>query len=236
MTLPVVILAGGLATRLGPITKAMPKSLIEVAGEPFIFHQLKYLRTQGIKKIILCVGHLGEMIQQKVGDGKQFKIDISYSFDGSPLLGTGGAIKKAVSMLEDAFFVLYGDSYLPIDFKRVEEHFYSSSKSGLMTIFQNFNQLDRSNVSYADGNLIEYCKDFPSPSMSYIDYGLGILRKKLFTNYSRDQRFDLSEVYHVLSKEGDLEGFVVERRFYEIGSHQGLQETNQFLLKQGNIQ
>ena len=230
MTLPVAILAGGLATRLRPITENIPKSLVEVAGAPFICHQLKYLERQGIKKVTLCLGYLGEMVQSVIGDGQKFNIDITYSFDGNSLLGTGGAIKKALPLLSDTFFVLYGDTFLPIEFSKVEEKFFESPKSSLMTIFENSNQWDKSNVSYIGGNLIKYNKHFPSTNMTYIDYGLGVLSKTAFDVYDADQCFDLSEIYEKLCHKSDLEGYTVAHRFYEIGSHQGLEETAKFLL------
>ena len=230
MTMSVVILAGGLATRLRPITKKVPKSIIEVAGEPFINHQLKYLEQQGIKKVTLCVGYLGEMVRSVVGDGSQFGIDINYSFDGVKLLGTGGAIKKALPYLDETFFVLYGDSFLPISFTGVEEKFTASLKPALMTVLKNANQWDKSNVSYVGGKLIKYDKEPPSPDMAYIDYGLGVLSKKIFAFYDNDKPFDLSRIYKNLSLKSELEGYLVDTRFYEIGSHQGLKETSDYLL------
>jgi MurNAc alpha-1-phosphate uridylyltransferase len=233
MTMPVVILAGGLATRLRPITEQIPKSLVEVAGEPFISRQLKYLEQQGIKKVTLCIGYLGEMVQSVIGDGSQFGLDITYSLDGVKLLGTGGAIKKALPFLDETFFVLYGDSFLPINFLKVEEKFTASLKPALMTILRNANQWDKSNVSYVGGKLIKYDKEFPSPDMAYIDYGLGILSKKLFNSYDDDKPFDLSQIYKNLSLKSDLEGYPVDTRFYEIGSHQGLKETTHYFLNRG---
>lgn len=236
MTLTVVILAGGLATRLKPVTERIPKSLVEVAGEPFISRQLRYLKNQDVTKVTLCIGHLGEMIQAVVGDGRQFGIDITYSLDGDTLLGTGGAIKKALPLLDDTFFVLNGDSFLPIDFRKVEEKFMYCSKSALMTILKNEDQWDTSNVSYVGGKLIKYDKEFPSSDMVYIDYGLGVLSKKLFNVYDKDQPFDLSLIYKSLSQRLDLEAYLVVDRFFEIGSHRGLKETtNYFLNMEGYI-
>jgi NDP-sugar pyrophosphorylase family protein len=236
MTMPVVILAGGLATRLRPITEQIPKSLVEIAGEPFISRQLKYLEQQGIKKVTLCIGYLGGMVQSVVGDGSQFGLDITYSLDGVKLLGTGGAIKKALPFLDETFFVLYGDSFLPINFVKVEEKFAASLKPALMTILRNSNQWDKSNVSYIEGELIKYDKESPSSDMAYIDYGLGVLSKKLFDAYEQDEPFDLSQVYKNLSLKSDLEGYLVNKRFYEIGSHQGLKETaHYFLNREGYV-
>ena len=233
MTLPVVILAGGLATRLRPITEKIPKSLVEVAGEPFICRQLKYLESQGINKVTLCVGYLGEMIESEVGKGNQFGLEVTYSFDGPKLLGTGGAIKKALPFLDQNFFVLYGDSFLPINFSSVEEAFHASQKLALMTILKNDDQWDKSNVAYLENELVEYNKECPNSDMNYIDYGLGILSSGLFDSYEEDHPFDLSEIYKNLSHQSELEGYLVNQRFYEIGSHQGLEETTNFFLTRG---
>jgi NDP-sugar pyrophosphorylase family protein len=135
--LPVAILAGGLATRLRPITEKIPKSLVTVAGRPFLSHQIELLRGQGLRHLVLCIGHLGEMIQRDFGDGSKLGVKIDYSFDGPVLLGTGGALKKALPFLGPEFFVLYGDSYLPIDFNAVAASFKQSQKQALMTVYEN---------------------------------------------------------------------------------------------------
>lgn len=233
MKLNFVILAGGMAKRLGKISKQTPKSLIEVSGEPFIFKQLRHLKLQGAQKVILCVGNMGEKIKKKVGNGSKFGLDISYSFDGPTLLGTGGALKKALPKLDRAFFVLYGDSFLPINFNLVEEAFFKSKHPALMTVMKNENQWDKSNVSLKKNNLIDYNKNSPDKSMDYIDYGLGVLTKEVFANI-RKETFDLSEIYRNLSKELKLEGYIVSNRFYEIGSYEGLQATRNFFLKEGD--
>lgn len=227
--LPVVILAGGLATRLRPITERVPKALIEIAGEPFIFHQLRYLKQQGVDSVVLCIGYLGEMIESVVGDGSRFGVRVSYSFDGPRLLGTGGAIKTALRLLGKNFFILYGDSFLPIQFKPIEKSYLSSKKLGLITVFKNENKWDRSNVIYQNGTLIEYNKKEIKSDMSYIDYGLGILNADVFLQYPDGEWLDLSEVYNNLSVKGELYGYEVFHRFYEIGSHQGILETKKFI-------
>jgi MurNAc alpha-1-phosphate uridylyltransferase len=233
--LSVAILAGGLATRLRPITETIPKALIEIAGEPFINHQLKYLKKQGISSVVLCIGYLGEMIKSVVGDGSQFGLQVHYSFDGPKLLGTGGAIKAALPILGPHFYIFYGDSYLPIEFEPVEKAYFSSKKLGLMTVLRNNNQWDKSNVIYENHQLVEYNKNLLKPNMSYIDYGLGILNSDVFTTYSEDTPFDLSIVYNDLSIKNQLFGFEVKNRFYEIGSHQGIVETEQYLKFKGYI-
>ena len=227
--LPVAILAGGLATRLRPITEKIPKALIEVAGKPFIFHQLQYLRKEGIKKVVLCVGYLCEMIQEEVGDGSKFDLDISYSYDGDFLLGTGGSIKKALPLLDENFYVLYGDSFLPIHFAPIEESFLKSKKPALMTVILNENKWDKSNVVCKNGLILEYNKKEMKPGMKFIDYGLSILSKSLFDKYEEKVAFDLADLYHLLSIENQLAGFEVKERFYEIGSHQGIKETELYL-------
>ena len=227
--LPVAILAGGLATRLRPITERIPKALIEVAGKPFIFHQLEYLRKEGIEKIVLCLGYLCEMIQEEVGDGSKFDLDISYSYDGDFLLGTGGSIKKALPLLDENFYVLYGDSFLPIHFSPVEESFLNSKKPALMTVILNENKWDKSNVIFKDGIVLEYNKKEPKSEMKFIDYGLGVLSKSLFDKFEEKVAFDLADLYHVLSIQNQLASFEVNERFYEIGSHQGIKETELYL-------
>ena len=231
--LPVAILVGGLATRLRPITETIPKALVEVAGEPFICRQLDYLHEQGIRRVVLCMGYLGEMIQAVVGNGSKFGVNVAYVSDGSVLLGTGGALKQALPLLGKQFFVLYGDSFLPIDFSAVEQAFLGSNKDALMTVLKNDDRWDKSNVLFRAGELIEYNKHVPRPEMAFIDYGLGVLTSRVLENYSTGQGFDLAEVYHVLSLHGQLAGYEVRERFYEIGSHHGLKETITYFSKKG---
>ena len=227
----VAILAGGLGTRLLPITETIPKALVDVAGKPFIFRQLLYLKQQGISKVVICAGHLGEMIEAEVGNGDKFGISIDYSFDGGNLLGTGGALKKALPMLGEQFFVLYGDSFLPINFLQIEDAFMIQEKPALMTVYKNFGQWDNSNVQFENQLILEYNKRTPNQSMNHIDYGLGILKSSLFYNHTDNSPFDLADVYQKLSLNGDLMGFEVHDRFYEIGSHQGLKDTNQYFME-----
>jgi NDP-sugar pyrophosphorylase family protein len=224
----VAILAGGLASRLGEVTKKLPKSLIEISGKPFIFHQLDILKSQGVKNVVLCLGHLGQMIESAVGDGRNFNLSIKYSYDGDKQLGTGGSIKKALHLLDPNFFVLYGDSLLPINFEKVQKA-YDAKKLGLMTIIKNDNAWDLSNVLYLDGKLIEYNKRNPKPNMKYIDYGLSILNKNAFNYFINEQIFDLSDLFALLSSKNELSAFEVYDRFYEIGSKKGIQETEDYL-------
>jgi MurNAc alpha-1-phosphate uridylyltransferase len=228
--LPVAILAGGLATRLRPITETIPKALVDVAGKPFIVRQLNYLREQGISEVVLCIGYLGDMVRDVVGSGESFGLEVSYSEDGPNLLGTGGALAKAISLLGDDFFVLYGDSFLPVNFSVVQEAYDKSERPALMTVLKNQNQWDKSNVLFVGGRLLEYNKRKPRSDMTYIDYGLGVLSSTLLKQRPVGQQFDLADVYQDLSLLGQLEGLEVHERFYEIGSHAGLKETEDYFL------
>lgn len=227
---PVAILAGGLATRLRPITETIPKALVEVAGKPFIVWQLEYLREQGLSDVVLCVGYLGRMIQDVVGSGESFGVRVRYSADGETLLGTGGAIKKALSLMGESFFILYGDSFLPINFVQVQRAYENSGQKALMTVLRNQNQWDKSNVLFNEGHLLEYNKRTPMPEMAYIDYGLGVVSSKVFDRYPANKAFDLADVYHDLSTNANMAGFEVHERFYEIGSHTGLKEAEEYFL------
>ncbi len=230
---PVALLAGGKAERMRPLTDSVPKSLLPVAGQPFIAHQLALLRREGAEKVVLCVGHLGGMLQDYVGDGRKFGLAVEYSFDGAVPLGTGGALKRALPLLGDSFLVLYGDSYLDIAFAPVVDGFRASGKPGLMTVFRNENRWDGSNVDFDGQAIRRYDKRHPTPSMQHIDYGLGILAAAAFDPFADDQAFDLAELYAGLADRGALAGFEVYRRFYEIGSKAGLAETERY-LSEGN--
>lgn len=225
MKLPVAILAGGLATRLHPVTQTIPKALVDVAGEPFILRQLAYLKRQGVAKVVLCIGYLGEQIEEVVGDGSASGLSVSYSQDWPKLMGTGGALRRALPLLDSRFLVLYGDSYLPIDFARVEQAFLNSGKPALMTVQRNADQWDKSNVLFLNNVLVEYNKRSPRPEMSHIDYGLGALSSQILLKQSAQEPFDLADIYHGLSLSGELAGYEVHERFYEIGSHGGLAEA-----------
>lgn len=235
MNLPVAILGGGLATRLRPLTVSIPKVLVEVAGKPFAEHQLKLLRSSGITRVVYCVGHLGEMVRQVLGDGHRLGMEIEYSFDGSKLLGTGGALMQALPLLGEAFLVIYGDTYLECDYGAVERVFLGSGKAGLMTVFRNAGIGDRSNVVYRDGKILEYDKRNHTQDMEYIDYGLGALRADAFSPYPAGVPFDLEIIYRNLLSLGELAAFEAEHFFYEIGSPEGLEETRKYLDNRGKV-
>ena len=228
-SIPVAILAGGLATRLRPLTERIPKSLLPVAGQPFLAHQLKLLKDQGVERVVLCVGHLGEMIQREFGDGHAAGLHLDYSFDGPALRGTGGALQQALPLLGDTFFVLYGDSYLPVPFQPIADFFQQSGREGLMTVYENQGRWDTSNVWFADGQIKVYDKRNRLPPMHHIDYGLSLFRASAFAGFPEDAPFDLAEVMQRLLARGQLAGFEVHERFYEIGSPAGLAELEERL-------
>lgn len=225
-----VILAGGKATRLYPVTQEIAKSMVDVCGEPFIAHQLRLLKRQAIKKVIICAGFLGQQIKEFVGSGSVFGLEIEFSFDGEKLLGTGGAIKKAAALLKDDFFVMYGDSYLDIDFTPISESFCESKKSGLMTVFKNSNKWDKSNIVYCDNKIIKYNKLESSSEMEYIDFGLSVFKKRVFEEYNQIE-FDLADIYKELVTHQSMAGYEVKERFYEIGSFAGLEQTKEYIAK-----
>jgi NDP-sugar pyrophosphorylase family protein len=229
---PIAILAGGLATRMRPLTDRLPKSMLDVNGEPFINHQLRLLRKSGLRRVLLCVGTFGEMIQAHVGDGARFEMDVAYSFDGDALLGTGGAIRKAAALLSDTFFITYGDSYLACDYCAIQNTFISSGKPALMTVFRNEGRWDGSNVEFREGRIIAYDKRAPNPRMSHIDYGLAILTRSALDLMADQIAFDLADLYRALVARGEMAAYEVQDRFYEIGGQEGLEETRQYLSNQ----
>ena len=226
-----VILAGGLATRLRPVTEKIPKALIKINGIPFIDYQLIYLKKQGITNVVLCSGFLAEQIVDDVGNGSRYGLKVGFSNDGEKLLGTGGAIKNAASFLDDDFFVLYGDSFLPIEFNPVYTKFKLNKLPALMTILKNNNQWDKSNVIFDGKQINLYDKKNFSDKMNYIDYGLSLCKKDNFVKMTYDI-FDIAEIFTSLSKEKHLDFYEVHQRFYEIGSQQGIEDFSNFLLKE----
>ena len=230
-TVPVAILAGGRATRLGPAAQERPKAMLDVAGRPFISHQLALLRGNGIRRVVVCVGHLGQQIEAYLGDGAAHGMEVRYSHDGEPLLGTGGALRRAGPLLGEVFWVMYGDSYTELDYRAALADFDRRGAVGLMTILRNANAWDRSNALVRDGRLIRYDKFAPTPDMTHIDYGVALLRRTALDRVPSDRPSDLATLYQALVAEGAMVGYEVTRRFYEIGSPSGLAETRQFLAE-----
>lgn len=227
---PIAILAGGLATRLRPVTERIPKAMIEVAGEPFVAHQLRLLARCGFENVVLCIGHFGEQIRDFVGDGGRFGLSVRYCEDGPVLLGTGGAVARAAPALGEAFFVTWGDAYLDIDYARVWRAFRASNKPALMTVFRNEGRWDKSNTHFADGVVQRYDKRAPSADMAFIDYGVLVFRADALAEFDKGAAFDLADVQTTLAARGDMAGVEAERRFYEIGTPAGLAETAAFIV------
>lgn len=223
--LPAAILAGGLGTRLYPLTERIPKALVEINGEPFLAHQLRLLSAAGIRRVVICIGQHGDRIKEFAGDGTGFGVQIAYSWDGPVLLGTAGAVRNAVPLLGDAFFVLYGDSYLPCSYGEVERAFLEAGKEGLMTVYRNEGRWDTSNVEFSDGRILAYDKKNRTAEMHYIDYGLGVFKRSAFDGEAQD----LADLYRNLLGRDQLAAWEVHERFYEIGSFQGIGELSNYL-------
>jgi NDP-sugar pyrophosphorylase family protein len=227
------LLAGGLATRLRAVTEdALPKSLVEVAGRPFIDHQLELFKRRGLQRVVLCLGHLGHQIESHVGDGRAFGLKIGYSHDTPGLLGTGGALRRALPMLGEMFWVVYGDSYVDIDFSAVFDRFIATDKAALMTVLKNDDRWDRSNVEFREGRLVKYDKRNPTLAMRYVDYGVALLRRPALERIPPARQYDLADLYSTLVAEGAMIGYEVADRFYEIGTPAALEETRLFLESQ----
>jgi MurNAc alpha-1-phosphate uridylyltransferase len=226
---PVAILAGGLALRMRPLTDSQPKALIEIAGRPFVEHQLALLRRHGLRRVVLLVAYRAEAIQARLGDGRALGMEISYSSDGERLAGTAGALRRAAPLLGERFFVLYGDSYLDVDYAAVLDAARRSPLPALMTVFKNEGRHETSNVLFEDGRLLAYDKRAPRPEMRHVDFGLGVLHASVLERVPQDQPADLADLYGTLAAEGRLAGYEVERRFYEIGSPAGLAEMRTLL-------
>lgn len=225
----IAILAGGLATRLKPLTNTIPKSLMMIHNEPFIDYQLRLLKQQGFQHIVLCIGHLGALIEEYLGNGNQFDLNIQYSYEQDNLLGTAGALIKALPLLGEDFFVLYGDSYLPCNYHHVQQAFIKGRRLALMTVFANNNQGIPSNVEFEKGQILDYNKETPTSNMKYIDYGLGVFNRVAFSNFPLETAIDLVEVYQTQLKRNQLAGLEIFEPFYEIGSLRGIEVFKQYM-------
>jgi NDP-sugar pyrophosphorylase family protein len=232
---PIAVLAGGLATRMRPLTETVPKSMLEVAGEPFIAQQLRLFKRQGLSQVVLCLGHLGEAVQDFVGDGSAFGLSVCFSFDGEKLLGTAGALKKAAALLGDVFFVIYGDSYLDLDLRPIWASLQSDRRPALMTVCRNDDRWDKSNVLFRDGRIVAYDKKSADPAMKHIDFGLLLLRHQVLDAVPTGEKTDLADVLSTLVRQDTVAGFEVRERFYEIGSPQGLRETDEHIRQTQGI-
>jgi NDP-sugar pyrophosphorylase family protein len=223
-----VILCGGLATRLGDIAKDIPKSMIDINGKPFLEYQIENLKKSSIKDIVLCVGHLSEKIEDYFLDGSRFGVDINYSHDGDNFLGPMGAVKKAEYLLEDIFFIMYGDSYLTLNYQKVYSYFTQNDKQGLMVVYKNNNKFDKSNISI-DNNMVT---GYGENDAIYIDYGTSILRKESLDILPINQMCSTGEFFSKLIKKNELLAFETKERFYHIGNPEALEEFRNFIRSQ----
>jgi len=223
-----VVLAGGLAKRMMPMTASTPKSMLVVAGRPFIEHQIELLRRQGIKRLVLCLAHLGTIIEGHIGDGSRFGLEVRYSYDGPTRMGTAGALRQAQSLLPDVFFLTYGDSFLPCDWRSVAREFFRYGKRALMALCRNAGQWDTSNVWFEQGEIRAYDKKHLLPAMQHIDYGLAVITRDVIRDVSEGCAVDLVDVYSRLLAQGELAACEVTDRFYEIGSPQGLTDLESY--------
>ena len=230
-----LILAGGLATRMRPLTETIPKALIPVAGRPFIDHQLDWLAAHGVTEVVLSVGYLGEAIRAHVGDGARYGLAARVVDEGPNLRGTAGAVRLAFDqgVLDERFLLTYGDSFLPVDFAEVWRQFRASGRPALMTVFRNEGRWDSSNVIFDGARVTLYDKQHrtrPAGDFAYIDYGLSALTRRLVeTEVPARGKADLAELFFSLSQRGDLAGLEVYERFHEIGSPEGLEELRRWL-------
>ncbi len=224
-----VILAGGLGTRLRPLTDSTPKAMVPVRGRPFLTYQLEYLAHHGIRDIILCVGHLGDVIEAYFGDGRRFGVTIRYGRERDRLLGTAGAIKNVEHLLDDAFFVTYGDSYTVVDFEKIMDYFTRRDRLGLMVVLKNEDRWDRSNVVVDGGFVCVYDKQHTHPEMRYIDFGVSLFRREALRDVPAGVPVDLNDVNQRLIAQQQLLAYETHDRFYEIGSVTGLRELETLL-------
>jgi NDP-sugar pyrophosphorylase family protein len=227
----VAILAGGLATRLRPVTETIPKALVPVAGEPFAHHQLRLLARNGFERAVFLIGHLGERIAEAVGDGRAFGLAVEYVPDGPALLGTGGAIAAALPRLGDRFAVIYGDSWLDFDYRAAVARFERDGRPALMTVFRNEGSWDASNVEMRGEELVAYSKTARTPAMRHIDYGFSLFKADVFGGVPKDRPTDLAALFEDLASRGLLAAHEVRRRFYEVGSFAGLAELEAHLAR-----
>jgi NDP-sugar pyrophosphorylase family protein len=235
MKLQVAILAGGLATRLRPLTEKIPKSMVMIQGRPFLEYQLDFLRKGGVTSVVLCIGYLGEQIGNYFGDGRKFGMNITYSYEGEQLLGTAGALKKAERLLENPFFTMYGDSYLSLDFADAMSYFKSQNKLALMSVYKNYDRYERSNTMIEGGLVKRFSKKEKSKGMVYIEYGANIFRKEALELIPEGLSYSLEELFLELIRREQLLAYEVRKRFYQIGSPEGLEEFKRHIRQTSGV-
>ena len=226
-----VILAGGLGTRLRPLTERVPKPMVQVKGRPFLEYEVELLKNAGVRDFVLCVGYKGQIIKNHFGDGKKFGARISYSFEGEKLLGPAGALKNAEALLEDVFFVTYGDGYLVMDYAQAWNFFLKSKKLGMMVVYENHNKYGKSDIAVKDGYVVKYDKKRQTPTMVWINFGVSYLRKEALNLIPRDRTFGEEDFYNELISRKELLAFETKGRFYEIGTPEALNEFSRFIAR-----
>lgn len=231
-----VILAGGLATRMRPLTLKTPKALLEVAGRPFIAWQLERLAECGFTDVVVCVGFLGERVREFVGDGSHFDLKVRFSDDGPRLLGTAGAVRAALNLLAPAFLVTYGDSYLPFDYAAPLRDLEQDSQAlGTMSVFRNAGQWDQSNTAVTGDRVVRYQKGASEPQLDHIDYGAIALRRSVIEKLPDGVPHGLDAIQTELARDGSLRAYAAEHRFYEIGSAEGLRDLEHYLRDSAKV-
>lgn len=228
----VAILAGGLGTRLGSRTARRPKSLVPVRGRPFIGYQLGLLASHGVTEVVACVGHRSRQIEHYVGDGSPWGLHVRYSHDGPRLLGTAGALRRALPLLDSSFAVLFGDSYIPVEYSTLLESHLRSGRPATVAAHENHDQWDRSNLvldSHGDGIAI-YDNQRRYPGMTWIDAGTTALERSWLAELPPMVPRHLADEMHELATAGLLAAFRCRERFYEVGSAAGLAEFRRFIL------
>ena len=231
----IAILAGGLATRLRPLTEITPKSMVMIQGRPFLEYQLDFLRKNRVTSVVLCIGYLGEQIENYFGDGRKFGMNITYSYESKQLLGTAGALKKAEKLLEDPFFTMYGDSYLFLDFADALSYFKSQNKLALMSVYKNHDRYERSNTVIKGGLVKKFSKRGKTKGMVYIEYGANIFRKEALGLIPEDRPYSLEELFPELIRREELLAYEVSERFYQIGSPEGLEEFKRYVRQTSGV-
>ncbi len=208
--------------------------MIRVGGKPFLEHQIELLKSAGIDDLVLCVGHLGRQIKEHFGDGRAYGVRVRYSDEGDQLMGTAGALKKAAPLLDEKFFMMDGDSYLPLDYRAVMAHFDSTNKRALMVVFRN-NDLYETSNAVVEGDLVTmYSRRRKVPGMVFVHTGLSILRKAALDLIPADRAVMQDDLWAELASMDELLAFETRSRFYEVGSSSGLEEFRRLIARQGN--
>jgi NDP-sugar pyrophosphorylase family protein len=231
--LQAVILAGGLGTRLGRLTRTVPKPMVLVDGKPFVEYEIALLRANGVDDLVLCVGYLGEVIEEHLGDGRGFGVRIRYAYDGPELLGPAGALKRAAPLLQDSFFVTYGDAYLRADYRKIMSRLLESGALGLMTVYKNDDRHGKSDLVVKGGCVVRYDKNSRVRGMKWINFGVSALRKQALRAISPGGYCGEEEFYGELIGRRELLAYAVRRRFYEIGTPAALGEFERFISRRG---